>query len=186
MVAKSACRGHFTPISRHARRADPRLARYQLLGSRKLADSLHVAVIQRLRMNDQKVIPEFDVTDLDESLEFYTSVIGFGVRHQRPEERFCFLDLDGAQLMLEEAAGPGRRLRTAPLERPLGRGMHLQIAVEDVDSMYQRVVESGATIVVPLEERWYRIGDHDAGNRQFVVADPDGYLLRPFQDLGRR
>ena len=29
-------------------------------------------------------------------------------------------------------------------------------------------------------------GPTEAGNRQFVVADPDGYLWRPFRDLGVR
>ena len=28
------------------------------------------------------------------------------------------------------------------------------------------------------EESWYRRGSEENGNRQFVVADPDGYLLR--------
>ena len=49
-----------------------------------------------------------------------------------------------------------------------------------------------------MEERWYRVdvaepggrwttaGPVEAGNRQFVVADPDGYLWRPFRDLGSR
>ncbi|HEY0476960.1 MAG TPA: hypothetical protein VGD37_05520 [Kofleriaceae bacterium] len=37
-----------------------------------------------------------------------------------------------------------------------------------------------------MEERWYRRNDHEVGNRQFVVADPDGYLLRFFGDLGQR
>jgi hypothetical protein len=41
-------------------------------------------------------------------------------------------------------------------------------------------------IVRELEERWYRRGDTRLGNHQFVVADPDGYLLRFFQDLGER
>jgi hypothetical protein len=37
-----------------------------------------------------------------------------------------------------------------------------------------------------METRWYRIGRIERGNRQFVVADPDGYLLRFFEDLGER
>lgn len=40
--------------------------------------------------------------------------------------------------------------------------------------------------MIELEERWYRPDAFEAGNRQFVVADPDGYLLRFFEDLGRR
>ena len=90
--------------------------------------------------------------------------------------------------MLEEAGGPGRRFHAAPLEFPLGRGMNLQIKVADVDALYADVRRSGLIIHIPLEERWYRQdqAEAEAGNRQFVVADPDGYLLRFFSDLGRR
>jgi len=30
------------------------------------------------------------------------------------------------------------------------------------------------------------VDEREHGNRQFVVANPDGYLWRPFQDLGNR
>lgn len=88
--------------------------------------------------------------------------------------------------MLQEAAGPGRRFRTARLRRPYGRGVNLQIRVDDVDGLHDRVRRSGLTMVVPLEERWYRQDLAVRGNRQFVTADPDGYLLRFFTDLGGR
>jgi hypothetical protein len=39
---------------------------------------------------------------------------------------------------------------------------------------------------MPMEEKWYRANDTQLGNRQFIVQDPDGYLLRFFQDLGTR
>lgn len=104
----------------------------------------------------------------------------------RPEERFAYLTRGPVHLMLEEADGPGRRFRIAPLEYPFGRGMNLQIKVPDVDALYARAMQTGATIYLPPEERWYRQGDEEAGNRQFVVIDPDGYLLRFFSDLGRR
>lgn len=133
-----------------------------------------------------RLIPELDVSDLKKSLHFYLSVIGCQLKYDRPEERFAMLDLEGAQIMLEEAAGPGRRFRTAPLEKPFGRGVNFQIQVSDVDSLYNRVVSAGVEIIIPLEERWYRSGEHELGNRQFVVADPDGFLLRLFTDLGSR
>jgi hypothetical protein len=88
--------------------------------------------------------------------------------------------------MLEQADGPGRRFRTAPLEYPFGRGMNLQIQVPDVDQLHAQVLRAGVTIYIPLEERWYRRGDEEAGLRQFVVIDPDGYLLRFFTSLGKR
>ncbi|MBC7461482.1 MAG: VOC family protein [Thermoleophilia bacterium] len=136
--------------------------------------------------NSPRLIPELDVSDLDTALDFYTRVCGFDIRYQRVEEQFAMLDFAGAALMLQSATGNGRRLRTAPLERPFGRGINLQIEVDDVDALHHRVAASDEIIVVPLEERWYGTDDGEVGNRQFVGADPDGYLLRFFEDLGSR
>jgi len=133
-----------------------------------------------------KLVPELDVSDLAASLAFYAGVLGFGVAYERPEEGFAYLVRDGVELMLEAAAGPGRRFRTAPLEKPYGRGVNLQIAVPNVGDLYERVRQAGHVVVLPLEDRWYRKGEAELGNRQFVVADPDGYLLRFFEDLGER
>ena len=142
------------------------------------------------------VVPEIDVTDLATSSRFYAEVLEFRILFERPAERFVYLERDGVELMIQEANGPGRRFRTAPLEPPFGRGVNFQLRVDDVDAVHARAVESGAHIVVPMEERWYQVdvtqtggrwrikGPAEAGNRQFVLADPDGYLWRPFLDLG--
>ena len=78
------------------------------------------------------------------------------------------------------------------------RASNFLLRVENLDSVHARAVEAGVNIVVPMEERWYRVdvaatggrwqtkGPTEAGNRQFVLADPDGYLWRPFRDLGMR
>jgi len=106
------------------------------------------------------------------------------VLYDRPEERFAMIDLAGARLMLEQADGPGRRFRTAPLEQPFGRGVNLQIEIADVRATYARVVENGAAVLIPLERRWYRVGELERAQDQFVVCDPDGYLLRLISILG--
>ena len=41
-------------------------------------------------------------------------------------------------------------------------------------------------LFLEVEEKWYRVDDQEAGNRQFLVMDPDGYLLRFTEDLGVR
>ena len=142
------------------------------------------------------LVPELDVTNLATSLRFYEEVLEFSVLFERSAERFAYLERDGVELMIQEAAGPGRRFRTAPLEPPYGRGVNFQLRVNDVDAVHGRALGAGLKIVVPMEERWYRVdvsksggrwktaGPTKAGNRQFVVADPDGYLWRPFTDLG--
>jgi len=116
---------------------------------------------------------------------FYVDVLGFEVAYQRSEDRFAYLTLGDAHLMLEQA-DTGRKFLIGKLEHPFGRGMNLQIRVDNVISLYAGVTTDGARIVLELEEKWYRIGEEQAGNRQFVVEDPDGYLLRFYQDLGRK
>src|SRR5579863_5618934 len=132
------------------------------------------------------LVPELDVHDLDRSLAFYVGTIGFRVLYDRPEERFAYLVLDDAHLMLEEAGGPGRRFRTAPLEHPYGRGMNLMIRVVDAAALHARILAAGLVPYLPIEDRWYAQNRIENGARQFVVADPDGYLLRFFTGLGRR
>ncbi len=88
--------------------------------------------------------------------------------------------------MLEEAAGPGRRFTTAKLEKPFGRGMNLQIEVNEAENLYNKILSVNYEPHIPLEEKWYDVSSGKVGNKQFVIADPDGYLLRFFQDLGAR
>ena len=38
-------------------------------------------------------------------------------------------------------------------------------------------------IAFDIEENWYRQDDKLLGNREFLIQDPDGYLLRFFEDI---
>jgi catechol 2,3-dioxygenase-like lactoylglutathione lyase family enzyme len=96
------------------------------------------------------VVPELDVADLARSVSFYVDVLGFRVRIERPEELFAYLTRGPIHLMLEQAEGPGRRFRTAPLEYPFGRGMNLQIQVPDVDRLHAQALRAGAAIDIRL------------------------------------
>ncbi len=133
-----------------------------------------------------RLVPELYVFDLQESLDFYTSVLGFRVLYDRMEERFAYLDFEGAHLMIEEVSDKSRQFNSAPLERPLGRGLNMQIQISNVNGLYERVLLSDAEVVIAMEEKWYRMETQEGGNRQFVVSDPDGYLLRFYSDLGNR
>lgn len=136
---------------------------------------------------ENALVPEFSVSDWLESRHFYCDLIGFSVLYERPEEGFCYLELNGAQLMIDQI-GVGRdfSFENAPLERPFGRGLNVQIRVPDVHAIQNRLSVAGIMPYLPLEEKWYRRDNQEVGNRQFVVADPDGYLLRLFEDLGER
>jgi catechol 2,3-dioxygenase-like lactoylglutathione lyase family enzyme len=133
------------------------------------------------------LVPELAVNDWQRSRAFYCDLIGFHVVYERPEEGFMYLALGMAQLMIDQI-GAGRTFETreSPLEFPLGRGMNLQIEIPSLSPVLTRLERAGIELFLPLEEKWYRRGAIEVGNRQFVVADPDGYLLRPFESLGER
>lgn len=135
-------------------------------------------------MKYAKLVPELVCSDFERSLRFYTEVLGFDVAYARPEERFAYLDREGAQIMLEQPAG--RAFVNGDLAQPYGRGVNFEIEVSDADALLERVRAAGAEIWLPMEEKWYRREGFEVGNRQFIVADPDGYLLRFAQDLGER
>ena len=129
--------------------------------------------------------PELMCTNIKTSLAFYTGILGFSIQYQREEKGFAMLERQGARIMLDEIIpGSKRSWIAAPLEVPFGRGINFQIETTAVDDLYARVQKAEAIIFLPMEEKWYRADDVEVGNRQFIVQDPDGYLLRFFQDLG--
>ncbi|TAJ21040.1 MAG: VOC family protein [Dehalococcoidia bacterium] len=131
-----------------------------------------------------RLIPELLVSDIAASVRFYVDVLGFTILYERPEECFAHLDREGARIMLEQPVG--RTFLVGPLQHPYGLGMNLQIQATAIDALYASVQAAGALIVLPMEEKWYRRDETQLGNRQFVVQDPDGYLLRFFENLGTR
>ena len=130
------------------------------------------------------LVPELLVTDLGRSTAFYCELCGFSIRFSRPEDGFAYIERGKAQLMLEEVSA-GSWL-TGPPEPPYGRGINLQIEVSDVAKLHDRLLAAGARIFDGLKTQWYREGDIEHGQSQFLVQDPDGYLLRFMQHLGER
>lgn len=133
------------------------------------------------------LVPELSVTDCQVSVRFYCDVLGFAQLYARPEEGFAYLHLHGAELMLDQI-GVGRDFDPglAAGGAKLGFGLNLQIVVPAVAPLLERLARAGITPHLAPEDRWYRRNAEEVGVRQFIVADPDGYLLRFQQDLGSR
>ncbi|MGE7367801.1 hypothetical protein ACQKKX_01865 [Neorhizobium sp. NPDC001467] len=70
------------------------------------------------------------------------------------------------------------------LERPVGRGINLEIKVSDVSVIASSLKAVGWPLFRALKDSWYRIGAEEIGAREFLVQDPDGYLLRFSQPIG--
>lgn len=124
-----------------------------------------------------RLVPELMVSNIERSLAFWTGLCGFEIRYQRTEHGFAFLDREGAQFMLEEVRGDDGWI-TAPLQAPFGRGINFEIKVRAIAPVVQALQAADWPFYRPPEERWYRKDDTEIGVRQFLVQDPDGYLLR--------
>ena len=77
--------------------------------------------------------------------------------------------------------------RTGELRHPFGRGINFQIATDMLEPIVQALEEKGWPLFEEVRENWYRMGAaQEVGSREFLVQDPDGYLLRFSQSLGER
>lgn len=133
------------------------------------------------------LVPEMLVRDLSRSLSFYCDVLGFTEKFGRPEDGFVYIEMGHAQIMLEALPNDlGRAWATGDLEHPLERGLNLQIEVSAVRAVHDRLVAAGHSLFRPLRTAWYREGTHENGQDEFLVQDPDGYLLRFMQHIGTR
>jgi catechol 2,3-dioxygenase-like lactoylglutathione lyase family enzyme len=131
------------------------------------------------------VVPELLITDLQKSLWFWRDLCGFSVVFDRPEEGFAYLDRDGAQIMLDQR-GLTRDWETGPMEIPYGRGVNFQVRVTSLEPILAALAGANWPLFLEPEEKWYRTGAIETGVRQFLVQDPDGYLLRFSAWLGER
>lgn len=88
--------------------------------------------------------------------------------------------------MLEEADPDAGQWLAAPLSKPFGRGINLQIDVVAVAPTIQKLGEAGYFLYRECSDTWYRANDVEIGQREFIVQDPDGYLIRLVEHLGER
>lgn len=131
-----------------------------------------------------KSIPELSVTNLENSLKFYKT-IGFKIEYDRPENKFVFISLGKIQFMLQEISD-NDKWNIMELTYPFGNGINFQLEVNNVNEIYKNLKDNNYKITFEIEENWYRQGNRLLGNKEFLIQDPDGYLLRFFEDLGEK
>ena len=126
-------------------------------------------------MRFNKLVPELSVSDFNVSKQFYTNVLGFSVEYERKENKFAFLSLGEAQLMINQING---HWETGKLEYPFGRGINFQIDIDNIDIFVSRVKDMG---IIPFKDIFvsrYKCDDVTYVEKEVLIQDPDGYLLR--------
>ncbi len=106
-----------------------------------------------------------NVGDVDAALSFYTDVLGFTQRDDRPDFGFpgAWLNAGGQQLHLIGAAVPK------------GEGQHFAVQVADLDC-----------VIAELRERGIEVSDASpvGSGRQAFLADPSGNLVELHEAQG--
>ena len=135
-------------------------------------------------MKFNKMIPELSVSNLEKSLAFYKA-LGFKIEYERPENKFVFLSMGEIQFMIQEISDDDK-WDVAPLSYPFGNGINFQLEVDNVEDIYNSLKDNNYKIAFEIEENWYRQDNKLLGNKEFLIQDPDGYLLRFSEDLGQK
>lgn len=126
-------------------------------------------------MKFNALIPELTVADIERTREFYVGVLQFRVEYERPEDKFIFLSYEGIQMMFEQENG---HWSVGALEYPFGRGINFEMTVSDVEAVYKRLSDADIRPFREMKVSRYRSGDEEIVQKEFLVQDPDGYLLR--------
>ena len=121
------------------------------------------------------MIPELTVADIERTREFYVGVLQFRVEYERPEDKFIFLSYEDIQMMFEQENG---HWSVGDLEYPFGRGINFEMTVSDVEAVYKRLSDAGIRPFREMKVSRYRSGNEKVVQKEFLVQDPDGYLLR--------
>lgn len=132
----------------------------------------HEIIRENIEFNS--LIPELSVSNIEISKKFYKD-LGFKIVYERLESKFCFMQFENNQIMLEEK---NDNWNVAKMEYPYGNGMNISMIVENVDYLYKTLKDKQVKIFLDLEINEYRVNNKIFQDKEFLLQDPDGYLLR--------
>ncbi len=122
------------------------------------------------------LIPEITISDMNKSKQFYIDILGFQLEYERLENKFAFISFEGSQIMLEQFHDDGWNI--AELHYPFGRGINFSIEVSDIENLYHKLEDVNYPLYRPLICNAYKVNGKNVNQMEFLVQDPDGYLLR--------
>ena len=125
-------------------------------------------------MKFNSLIPELSVTDIEKSKEFYLN-LGFKIMYERKEDKFCFLYLEDNQIMIEEI---NDNWNVGEMKYPFGNVINISMTVSDIDSFYESIISKKIVLFRKIKTSKYRVDDIIYEDKEFLLQDPDGYLLR--------
>ena len=129
-------------------------------------------------MEFNKLVPELSVTNIEKSKQFYIDILKFKIEYERKENNFAFLSYNGSQIMIEQI---NDNWNVGELQYPFGRGINLQIETDEIEEISKRLKKNNIEIYKDVFESRYVANGEAFIEKELLVQDPDGYLLR-FQE----
>ena len=126
-------------------------------------------------MNFNRMIPELSVFDIERTKKFYRK-LGFKIDYERTEDKFVFMSFQDSQFMFEQIHVDGWNI--GELVYPLGRGINFSIAVDDIEELYKLVNSLNIELYRELTRNIYQVNGIEEMQIEFLIQDPNGYLLR--------
>ena len=134
-----------------------------------------IGILGEVGMDFNNLIPELSVFDILQTKNFYEE-LGFKIEYERREEKFVFMSFQDSQFMFEQIHDEG--WSTGELIYPLGRGINFSIAVDDIENLYKLVKSKKLEIYKKLTQSVYLVNGIEEIQMEFLIQDPNGYLLR--------
>ncbi len=120
------------------------------------------------------LIPELSVSNIEKSKKFYEN-LGFKIIYERIENKFCFMQIEDNQIMIEEK---NDNWSVGKLEYPYGNGINISMTISDIENMYNELKRKQTDFFIDIKVSEYRVNGKIYQDKEFLIQDPDGYLLR--------
>jgi uncharacterized glyoxalase superfamily protein PhnB len=123
-------------------------------------------------MKYQKLTPNLVVNDVEASLNFYQTVLGFERGITVPEQApYVFGSVTSGSVEIFFNDKKAVETDYPPLvARAIGGTLTLFLEVEGIEEVLSRIEKSSARIVMPLKTQFY-------GMREFAFEDPEGWVV---------
>jgi uncharacterized glyoxalase superfamily protein PhnB len=123
-------------------------------------------------MKLKKLTPNLVVRNVEASLTFYRTVLGFELGFTVPDAPpyvFGSVTSDGVEIFFNDQKAVFEEY-PALGAKPIGGSLTLFIEVEGIDDLLRRVQQHGAKITMPMKDQFY-------GMREFAFEDPEGWVI---------
>jgi lactoylglutathione lyase len=123
-------------------------------------------------MNFKKLTPNLVVSNVEASLKFYRTVLGFQTGFTVPNQPpyvFGSVTSGGVEIFFNDQKMVAEEY-PALGAKPIGGSLTLFIEVDGIEEILTAVQKSGSKITMPLKEQFY-------GMREFAFEDPEGWVV---------